>query len=139
MLLPDRLQADPVFLLALCARGYLKAAVSQPVLLEAQNNIQDKLGEKALERFQNLLAIVPFSIAALPNSPKVRRLERIINKKDVHVVGAALEIRASCLLALDKGLVSEVNKAGLGLQAFFPGDFRKTILPNHVDYRSVRK
>jgi hypothetical protein len=39
------------FLLSLCAKGYLKAVVSQPVLLEAQRNIQAKLGKEAIERF----------------------------------------------------------------------------------------
>jgi hypothetical protein len=64
------------FLLSLCARGFLKAAVSQPVLLEAQNNIQAKLGEEAIQRYQNLLAIVPFSLAALPDRTQA------IGKKD---------------------------------------------------------
>jgi predicted nucleic acid-binding protein len=126
------------FLLSLCARGFLKAAVSQPVLLEAQNNIQAKLGDEAIKRFQNFLAIVPFSLAALPEKTEFTRLEKMINKKDVHVVAATLEIRAPFLLALDKGLVLEVNKANLGIQALSPGDFIKTILPNHIDYKSAR-
>src|SRR5215216_3432030 len=74
------------FLLSLCARGYLKAAVSQPVLLEAQSNIQEKLGDEAIRRYHNFLAIIPFSLATLPDRPKLKRLGRIINKKDVHVV-----------------------------------------------------
>jgi predicted nucleic acid-binding protein len=126
------------FLLSFCSRGFLKAAVSQPVLLEAQGNIQAKLGYEASKRFQNLLAIVPFSLAALPGEKELKRLGRMINKKDVHVVAAALEIRAPFLLALDKGLVLEVNKANLGIQAFSPRDFIKTILPDHVDYPSAR-
>jgi predicted nucleic acid-binding protein len=125
------------FLLSLCARGFLKAAVSQPVLLEAQNNIQAKLGEEAIQRYQNLLAVVPFSLAALPEKAELKRLGRKINKKDVHVVAAALEISAPFLLALDKGLVLEVNKVNLGIHALSPGDFIKTILPNHTDYISA--
>ena len=82
------------FLLSLCARGFLKAAVSQPVLLEAQKNIQSKLGDRAIKRFHNLLAIVPFSLAPLPNKEGFARLEKLVNKKDVHVVAAALEIHA---------------------------------------------
>jgi hypothetical protein len=35
------------FLLSLCARGLFKAAISQPVLFEAQRNIQTKLGDEA--------------------------------------------------------------------------------------------
>ena len=125
------------FLLSLCARGFLRAAVSQPVLLEAQSNIEAKLGDEAIKRFQNFLAIVPFSLAALPEKEEFKRLGKMINKKDVHVVAAALEVKAPFLLALDKGLVLEVNKANLGIQALFPGDFIKTVLPNHVDYQSA--
>jgi predicted nucleic acid-binding protein len=126
------------FLLSLCARGFLKAAVSQPVLLEAQNNIQTKLGDEAIKRYHNFLAIISFSLASLPEKAKLRRLGKIINNKDVHVVAAALEVHAPFLLALDKGLVLEVNKAKLEIQALFPGDFIKTILPSHVDYKSGR-
>jgi predicted nucleic acid-binding protein len=126
------------FLLALCSRRLLNAAVSQPVLLEAQGNIQAKLGEEAIKRFQNFLAIVPFALAALPEKAELKRLRKLINKKDVHVVAAALEVRAAYLLALDKGLVLEVNEANLDIQALSPGDFIKTILPTHIDYKSAR-
>src|SRR5215211_2938019 len=85
------------FLLSLCARGYLKAAVSQPVLLEAQSNIQAKLGEGAIKRYHNFLAIIPFSLASLPEKAELKRLGKIINKKDIHVLAAALEIHASFL------------------------------------------
>ncbi len=85
----------------------------------------------------NLLALVPFSLASLPDNEEFTRLEMLVNKKDVHVVGSTLEVQASCLLTLDKGLVLEVNKACLGIQAFSPGEFIKSILPNHVDYPSA--
>jgi predicted nucleic acid-binding protein len=124
------------FLLSLCSKGFLKAAVSQPVLLEAQRNIQAKLGDEAIKRFYNLLAEVPFSLASLPDKAELERLEKLINRKDIHVVAAALEVHASFLLALDKGLVLEINQAKLGIQALAPGDFIKTILPKHVDYPS---
>ena len=39
------------FLLLLCARGYLKAAISQPVLLEVQINILSKLGDESKKGF----------------------------------------------------------------------------------------
>lgn len=126
------------FLLSLCARGYLKAAVSQPVLLEAQRNIQAKLGDEAIKRYHNLLAVVPFSLASLPDKTKLKRLEKMINKKDVHVVSAALEIHAPFLLALDRGLILEVNKVNFGIRALSPGDFIKSVLPNHIDYLSYK-
>lgn len=124
------------FLLSVCARGYLKAAVSQPVLLEAQRNIQSKLGGEATRRFYNLLAVVPFSLASLPDMKELARLEKLANQKDVHVFAAALEVRADFLVTLDKGLVLEVSAAHLGIQAISPGEFIKKILPKHVDYPS---
>lgn len=126
------------FLLSLCAKGFLKAAVSQPVLLEAQRNIQSKLGDESVKRYHNLLAVVPFSLAPLPDKAELARLGKMINSKDVHVLAAALEVHAPFLLALDKGFVLEVNKSKMDTQALSPGDFIKTILPNHVDYPSAR-
>jgi predicted nucleic acid-binding protein len=122
------------FLLSLCARGFLKAAVSQPVLLEAQRNIQLKLEVEAIRRFYNLLAVVPFILATLPEVAELKRLAKLINNKDVHVVAATLEVHAPFLLALDRKLVLEVNNANIGVHALTPGEFIKMILPNHVDY-----
>jgi hypothetical protein len=69
------------FLLSLCARGVLKAAVSQYVLLEAQRNVQTKLGDEADNHFYNFISIVPFSLATLPDKNILKRLEKICNKK----------------------------------------------------------
>jgi predicted nucleic acid-binding protein len=122
------------FLLSLCARGFLKAAVSQMVLLEAQRNIQTKLGSEAIRRFYNLLAIVPFYLVSLPGRPDLDRLVNLVNKKDVHVIASALEVHAPFLLTLDNGLIVEINQANLGVLALTPGDFIKTGLTKHLDY-----
>lgn len=127
------------FLLLLCARGYLKAAVSQPVLLETQKNIQSNLGDEATKRFYNLLSIAPFTLASLPDTTEFTRLGKLVNKKDVHVVAAALEVRSPYLLTLDKGLSGDVNKANLEIQALSPGELIKSILPSHVDFPLVRE
>ena len=126
------------FLLSLCARGYLRAAVSQPVLLEAQRNIQSNLGLEAINRFYNMLAILPFTLATLPDKAAFTGLEKLVNKKDVHVVAAALELRSPYLISLDKGLCLEANKAAIGIQAYSPGEFIRTVLPHHVDYPPTR-
>ena len=54
------------FLLALCLRRLIRGAVSQPVLLEAQRNIQRKLGEEELNSFYRLLVLIPFILAPVP-------------------------------------------------------------------------
>jgi predicted nucleic acid-binding protein len=124
------------FLLSLCARGYLRAAVSQIVLLEAQRNIQKKLGGETINRFYNLLAVVPFSLASLPSQMELERLASRVNNKDAHVIGSALAIQSPFLLTLDQGLILEINRAGLDLQAMTPGEFIKTVLPTHAAYPS---
>ena len=122
------------FLLSLCARGYLKPAISQPVLLEAQRIIQDKLGDEAFQRFYTFLAVIPFALASLPEKGELKRLEELINRKDMHVVAAAMEVHAPFLISLDKGRVLEINQVKLAIQALTPGDFIINVFPQHVNY-----
>ena len=123
------------FLLSLCNRGFVRGAISQYVMVEAERNIQKNLKPIALMSYHQLLATVPFEIAPLPSPLPALPA---INAKDMHVVAAALAISAVYLITLDKGLLNETNSVNLGLQAFTPGDFIKTILPLHVDIPSVR-
>jgi predicted nucleic acid-binding protein len=122
------------FLLSLCARQFLKGAISRPVLLEAQRNIQSKLGNEAINTFYRFLIIVPFTLASLPLKSELDKYEIWVNKKDVHVIAAAKTINAHFLLTLDKRLALQINHADLDLQALSPGDFIKTVLPTHNDY-----
>ena len=117
------------FLLSLCARGYLK-----PAILEAQRIIQDKLGDEAFQRFYTFLAVIPFALASLPEKGELKRLEELINRKDMHVVAAAMEVHAPFLISLDKGRVLEINQVKLAIQALTPGDFIINVFPQHVDY-----
>jgi predicted nucleic acid-binding protein len=122
------------FLLSICAKGLLRAAVSHPVLLEAQSNIETKLGGAAVQRYINLLTIVPFSLARLPAQEELNRLKLFINSKDLHVVAAAVEVKAQFLLTLDKKLIKEINTTSLDVQASTPGDFIKKILPGYQSH-----
>lgn len=119
------------FLLSLCGKGYLQAAVSAYVLTEADRNIQARMKAEAWGRYQVLVTTIPFILASvptpLPTLPPV-------NPKDVHVVAAASSIGAAYLLTLDKGLLAETSLAGLAFPTLTPGDFIKSILPTHEDY-----
>jgi predicted nucleic acid-binding protein len=119
------------FLLSLCAKGYLQAAVSTYVLAEAARNVQARMPTGAWANYQALLLSVPFVIAPvpvpLPALPPV-------NAKDLHVVAAATAVGTAYLLTLDRGLLVEANQAGLAFLALTPGDFIKTVLPIHVEY-----
>ena len=127
------------FLLALCLRRLVRAAVSQPVLLEAQRNIQRKLGEEELNSFYRLLVLIPFILAPVPLKEQSTSIREVINEKDQHVVLAAIAVGAQFLVTLDRGLADQVNHKGLSIRALLPGDFIKTVLPKHVDYPSVRE
>lgn len=54
------------FLLSVCSRRLLTGVVSQVVLLEADRNIQGKLGLAALQRYRTLLQTTPLLVAAVP-------------------------------------------------------------------------
>jgi len=119
------------FLLSLCAKGYLQAAVSTSVLTEASRNIQARMKAGAWANYQTLLLAVPFILAPVPSPlpafPPV-------NVKDIHVVAAATAVASTYMLTLDKGLLAEANQAGLAFPTLTPGDFIKTVLPTHMAY-----
>src|SRR3990172_350058 len=101
------------FLLSLCARDLLKAAVSQPVLLEAERNVLAKLAPHALDTYHRLVVITPMTMVPLPAEAEQRKYREIAGQKDEHVVAAAIAAQAPFLLTLDKGLEDSVNAAHL--------------------------
>lgn len=126
------------FLLSVCSRRLLTGVVSQVVLLEADRNIQGKLGLAALQRYRTLLQTTPLLVAAVPVLTGAEPWLRIVNGKDAHVIAAALDAGATYLLTLDHGLADEVNRAGLSVRALIPGNFIRTILPDHKDFPALR-
>jgi predicted nucleic acid-binding protein len=126
------------FLLSLCARQFLRGAVSQLVLLEAERNLQAKLGQPVLYQLHHLLQTTPFEVAAVPIVSPLAEWRQSINAKDTHVIAAALTAKVSFLLTLDQRLIAEVNQASLPLQALVPGTFIKDMLPFHAEYPSLR-
>lgn len=126
------------FLLSLRARGFLRAAVSQPVLLEAETNILAKFPPAALATHHRQLATTPTTIAPVPTAADRRRYQGVINPTDEHVVAAAIAIRAPFLLTLDQPLEDEVNRSGLPLVAYSPGGFITRELPSHPDFAHLR-
>jgi hypothetical protein len=125
--------------LSLCSRGLLRAAVSQPVLLEAETNIRRKLAERALDRHFNQLANTPMIIAPVPPLPFRRQHWSHVNPKDDHVIAAAVEIGATYLLTLDRGFAIEVNIGATTILATTPGDFIVGELRLHPDLESLRE
>lgn len=127
------------FVLALCQRGFLRAVISQPVLLEAHRNVQEQMDAARLERLEALFLDVPLEVVPVPQERETLQQARAVaGEKDTHVLAAALAAGTPLLICLDKPLVERINHAGLALQALSPGDFIKELLPTHPDYPSIR-
>ena len=126
------------FLLSLCIRRLLRGAVSQAVLLEAERNIRTKLRPQALCVYHDLLQSAPLTIAPAPHVPRETAWLQIVNTKDAHVVASTLAVKAPYLLTLDQQLGDEINRTALPIEAITPGDFIRTVLPDHVKYPTLR-
>jgi predicted nucleic acid-binding protein len=127
------------FLLSLCRRGLLAGAVSEPVLMETERNVDTRLSAGASYRYQELLRTTPLTIAPVPSPAQVRRWHDVVGEKDAHVVAAALAVNAAFLITLDQPLAQRITAAGLPLQALSPGQFIRELLPTHPDYPAVRE
>ena len=126
------------FLLTLCAANRLRGAGSQYVLLEAERNIRAKLGAEALRNYRHLLLQAPLTVAPIPPLSDQESWRRTVNPKDGHVVAAALAAKSPFLLTLDRGLLDQIRRTDLILEALTPGDFIRTVLPRHADYPDLR-
>src|SRR5829696_3137017 len=122
-------------LLAICARGFLKGAVSQPVLAEAEGNILSNLPPAGLTRYHREILSIPLLSAPVPNPTDRETVTPITGEKDAHVLAAALSIGAQFLLTLDRPLTSRIAEAPeLSIHALSPGEFITTKLPRHPAY-----
>ncbi|MEX0782891.1 MAG: PIN domain-containing protein [Dehalococcoidia bacterium] len=118
------------FVLRLCARGYLRGAVSRPILAEAERNTREKMGDLAAVQLERLLLAADLTRILVP----VWNVASGVNEKDRHVVAAAVAGRADVILTLDRPLASEVNLSALATVAMTPGDFIRQELPTHPDF-----
>ena len=126
-------------LLAICARGFLKGAVSQPVLAEAEGNILSNLPPPALTRYHREILPIPLVLAPVPSSTDRETVTPITGEKDAHVLAAALGAGARFLLTLDKWLLARITEAPeVAIHVLTPGEFITTRLPAHPAYRSLR-
>jgi predicted nucleic acid-binding protein len=125
-------------LLAICARGFLKGAVSHAVLAEAEGNILTNLSPLALTRYRREILAIPYVFAPVPSTPERETVAPITGEKDAHVAASALSVGAHFLITLDKRLAHRINESELALYTLSPGEFITTELPTHPVYRSIR-
>lgn len=127
------------FLWGLWQRGFLQAAVSQPVLSEVATNLASKLDPAYLERLEQQVRTCVPRIAPVPRLDEQPRRYPEINAKDEHVVAAALAISADVVLTLDRPLAREIERAELGIAARSPGEFIQHDLVTHPFYSRLRE
>jgi predicted nucleic acid-binding protein len=119
--------------LEVCTGKSFAVICSQRVLLEAQQNIRDKMTTREMVRFYQLLAAAsPFQVAPVTAETEAQYAE-ITGPKDAHVVAAAVRGGAAFLVTLDRRHLANdrVRAAGLPLEALTPGEFIRLILAEH--------
>jgi predicted nucleic acid-binding protein len=127
-------------LLAICARGFLKAAVSHAVLAEAEGNILSKLQPQALIRYRQEILSIPLIVAPIPTPAELESAVPTTGEKDAHVLAAATSVGAQYLITLDKPLATRIQEASqISIEALSLGVFITTKLPTHPAYRSIQQ
>jgi predicted nucleic acid-binding protein len=108
-----------------CHRGLTRAVSSRTVLLEAERNIRNELGNNPLLRFYEALGLVDLEIVPDPTSREIEAQTRIIHAKDAYVLAAASGAGVDFLLTLDRKhfMTRAVLQAGLSFKILTPGDF----------------
>jgi len=102
-------------------------------LAEAERNIRKKLGKGVLSKhYENLLAIEPI-IQPLPviSDNLEKRLEEVIDKKDIPIIVGSILSCANILINLDKKHIlgnRKLLKLQLPFSIMTPGDFLKSFL-----------
>ena len=123
------------FVLDLAKQKKVQAATVAHALVEAERNIQKKLGKKVLDRhYENLLEAKP-SIQNIDNVPMgmATALEKLLVKKDVPILLGAMISRSDFLVTLDRKDFLDNKKlkdADLSFQMVTPGDFLQAYLKN---------
>src|SRR5215213_8474497 len=70
--------------LAICARGFLRGAVSPAVLAEAEGNIITNLPQPALTRYRQEILSLPLIVAPTPSTAEREAVASITGEKDAH-------------------------------------------------------
>jgi len=126
------------FVWNLCERGLLRAAVSQAVLAEAETNLARKFEPQCLLRHQIQVQTCAPIVAPVPRIDAHATAYPGVNRKDEHVVAAALEVRADFLLTLDQPLAEEIERSAVDIQVRSPGAFIRLDLVTHPLFDLLR-
>lgn len=116
--------------LELCAANKAKAVVTRLVLMEAERNIREKLGEQTLIRFFGLLSALDPELIPIPSEESLRKAGELVAEKDAHVLAGAQASSADYLITLDRKhlLTDKVCRGAMPLVVCSPGDFLHFLL-----------
>ena len=109
----------------LCRHHKARGVNSHLVLLEAERNIRIKMGRDALLRFYHEIASLDLELVEAPTQDEIDAQIRNIDRKDAHVLAAAVKGNVRFLLTLDRKhfMSSKTRHAGLPFQIVTPGEF----------------
>ena len=124
------------FLLDVCRRGFLQAAISLSVIEEADRNVLEK-ALAAHNDYRLILNSVPFTIVAAPSLELVQNMQPHYFE-DAHVVAAAIATSANFLITLDRNLERRMIEAQAPVEPITPGSFIRGPLFTHADYEAIR-
>ena len=128
-------------LLDACKLAGFTAQVTSLVVLEASHVVERDLPRRSVARFYNYLAEVEWEVLPVPPEETLQEYAPMIDRKDLHVLAAAVEGKSEFLLTLDRkhilAAADAVEKADLPIRILTPGDFIRQYYPLHQVYASL--
>jgi len=111
-------------ILALAEAGLLTLVVSEQVLVEAEQNLKEKL-PKALPEYERFLTTCPMEEVPAPSAAEVMSAKEIIQAKDASILAAAKNAQVDYLVTLNRKHFLEDSDVAIksGLRIGTPGDF----------------
>ncbi|NSW83152.1 MAG: PIN domain-containing protein [Syntrophothermus sp.] len=89
-------------ILKLARRGYLQIMATKRILLEAERNINSKMGEEALLHYYQELGATEVELIDPPTAEEEARWRYLVAEKDCHVLAGAFKAYADVLVSLDR-------------------------------------
>ena len=130
-------QGGSALVLDACKAGSFRAQTSFLVVLRSLHALRP-FPEQSQQRFHRVLLEIDWVLVPVPSGQQLEHYSRYIDRKDVHVLAAAVEGGAEPLLTLDGrhilAAADAVERAGLPIVILRPGDFIRQYYPHHDDY-----
>jgi predicted nucleic acid-binding protein len=134
-------EGGSALLLDACELGGFTAQVTSLVVLEANHVLERDFPPQSLARFHHYLAHIDWELLPVPPEETLQHYASIIERKDLHVLAAAVEGKSEFLLTLDRkhilAAAEAVEKADLSIRLLRPGDFIRQYYHLHEAYPSL--